>query len=95
MTKKLLLPILIVILVVAGWYAFVYRDQSIVTLKEKCLAVSNTGWAPVGPLDSAPIGPDGNRIMYDSPLVEDGYTCYCHTPNTAWNGEECVAVAVK
>lgn len=54
----------------------------------KCNKTENTGWAPA--FGGGPIGCDGKRLDKKSPLIEDEYTCYCHTENTCWDGNTCV-----
>jgi len=85
-TKKTLVIIsfIIVILVVAWWVGYFYKSSN--TQYGLCHKADNTGWAPA----FGHIGCDGEKLSNNSPLIEDGYACYCHTPDTCWNGEKCV-----
>ncbi len=95
MHKKLigLIIILVIVVFVIGYFAPLYKSK---TAEIACRRAGG-GWAPVGPIEYALIGCDGKRLTSDSPLIErgfdkSGYTCYCHTPNTCWNGKECVEI---
>jgi hypothetical protein len=96
--KKILIVVVSILVIASGVYFGYIRN---LPNPEASCHASNGGWAPAffagndGPLDS-----NGKPITRDSSLIErggydDGYTCYCHTPNTGWNGEECVPIAVK
>lgn len=87
--------LVVVVVFMAGVLGFIYRRNN--TQAGLCQKAENTGWASVGPIEFAPIGCDGKRLKADSPLIDrsydkSGYTCYCHTPNTCWDGKQCVSL---
>ena len=90
---SILIVFIIIPVILVAWWWFKPRPPHPETL---CRA-SNGGWAPVGPIEYAPIGADGKRLTADSPLIDrsedvSGYTCWCHTLNTGWNGTACVPI---
>lgn len=89
MKKTLIIIGLVLVVLVVGGY--VWWETRPPTLVEMCNA-SNGGWAPVGPIEyNTLIDCNGKRLTKDSSLIDwEGYTCYCHTENTCWNGRECV-----
>ena len=81
----------IILIASAGLY---YSNQYMLhNSSENLCRVNGGGWAPAG-MDSGELQTiDGNRLSNDSPLIDhNGYTCYCHTENTYWNGKTCASI---
>jgi len=87
--KKIIIPIIILFILIEG--TVLIHNHNIGTDPEQLCRVSGGGWAPAF-MDSGELQTiDGNRLPKDSPLIDhNGYTCYCHTENTYWNGRACV-----
>lgn len=90
MKRKSIIIILLILVSIIGIFA--WWNEQLPNLREMCV-ISNGGWAPAfmnsGELSTC----DGKPLATDSPLIDyEGYTCYCHTPNTCWNGKECVEI---
>lgn len=91
--KKFLIPELLIpaiaLPLLMGVMLLVRNNNFGNNLEELCRS-SGGGWAPAG-MDSGELQTiDGNRLSKDSPLIDrEGYTCYCHTENTYWNGKMC------
>lgn len=90
-TKAKYTFLIVIVVLILGVLGFIYQRNT--TQAGLCQKAENTGWAPV--MGIGPIGCDGQLLKDDSPLIDrsrdkSGYTCYCHTPNTCWNGRDCV-----
>ncbi len=87
--KQILIPIIILFILIEA--ILLFRIKTVGTDPEELCRASNGGWAPAG-MDSGELQTiDGNRLPTDSPLIDnEGYTCYCHTENTYWDGKTCV-----
>lgn len=90
--EKFILYVVAVLILVCGVLGFIYQRNN--TQAGLCQKAGNTGWAPLGP-NGGPIACDGKHLSPDSSLIDrsedfSGYTCYCHAPNTCWDGKECV-----
>lgn len=93
---KITLSVVILVAIVFLVYAwFNFLSIGPVSQEALCKQAEKTGWAPV--FGEGPIGCDGQLLPEDSPLIDrsrdiSGYTCYCHTDNTCWNGKDCVPI---
>jgi len=88
MKKTTIKTLFITLLILISTSVFLFFwNQNLVKnrLESKCLA-SDGGWAPYWTQKDC----DGNLLEPESELVIDGETCWCHAPNTCWNGETCV-----
>ena len=91
MKKNIKIILFASIVVIIGFVIYAWFNLlSIGNASQKawCKHAENTGWAPAW--DQT--GCDGEKLSEDSPLIENEYTCYCHTPNTCWNGRDCVSM---
>ncbi len=65
---------------------------------EAACRAAGGGWAPTFyDANSMPLGCDGKRLSKDSSLIIEGgdgagFTCFCHAPDSCWNGKECVEI---
>lgn len=86
--RKIIIFGFIIVFILLGYLGWMYKHNA--SQAGLCQQAEDTGWAPVGPIEYAPRACDGKRLDRNSPLIEDGYTCYCHKPNTCWDGEKCI-----
>lgn len=85
--KKTLLIILVFLVIIGG--ILMFRNYKVATnLENKCIA-SGGGWAPYWTQKDC----DGKQLEADSDLVIGDKTCWCHQPNTCWNGHSCVPIS--
>jgi hypothetical protein len=81
--------------VVLGLGTFLWRWNSELVAnnpENKCRA-SGGGWAPLGPAGYRPESCDGTEMKNVPELVDrEGFTCWCHSENTCWDGESCVPI---
>lgn len=88
MKKKLLIGIALILVLVGvyGIYSLYSKNVAADDQQAMCLA-SDAGWAPYFSQTDC----SGNPLDASSDLVFGEYTCWCHQPNTCWDGTACVS----